>query len=39
MDIYTDMVNAKGGVLGRPIKLVIEDNQGYLKKAVQQLKS
>jgi len=28
VEIIKDMINAKGGVLGRPIKLVYEDNQG-----------
>ena len=28
VEIVKDMVNAKGGVLGRPISLVYEDNQG-----------
>jgi ABC-type branched-subunit amino acid transport system substrate-binding protein len=32
MEIYADMINAKGGVLGRPIKLLIEDNQGLPEK-------
>jgi branched-chain amino acid transport system substrate-binding protein len=32
MEIVKDMVNAKGGVLGRPIKLLYEDNQGIPEK-------
>jgi branched-chain amino acid transport system substrate-binding protein len=32
MDIYVDMINAKGGVLGRPLKLLIEDSQGLPEK-------
>ncbi|MEN3367710.1 MAG: branched-chain amino acid transport system substrate-binding protein [Burkholderiales bacterium] len=32
MEIIKDMINAKGGVLGRPIKLVYEDNQGIPEK-------
>ena len=32
MEILKDMVNAKGGVLGRQIKLVYEDNQGIPEK-------
>ena len=32
MEIYADMINAKGGLLGRPVKLVIEDNQGLPEK-------
>jgi len=32
MEIVKDLVNAKGGVLGRPIKLVYEDNQGIPEK-------
>jgi ABC-type branched-subunit amino acid transport system substrate-binding protein len=32
MEIYRDMVNAAGGVLGRPIQFVIEDNQGIPEK-------
>ncbi len=32
MEIVKDMVNAKGGVLGRPIKLIYEDNQGVPEK-------
>jgi ABC-type branched-subunit amino acid transport system substrate-binding protein len=32
MEIVKDMVNAKGGVLGRPIKLIYEDNQGIPEK-------
>jgi ABC-type branched-subunit amino acid transport system substrate-binding protein len=32
VEIIKDMVNAKGGVLGRPIKLVYEDNQGVPEK-------
>ena len=28
MEIYRDMINSAGGVLGRPIQFVIEDNQG-----------
>jgi branched-chain amino acid transport system substrate-binding protein len=32
MEILKDMVNAKGGVLGRPIKLIYEDNQGIPEK-------
>jgi branched-chain amino acid transport system substrate-binding protein len=28
MEIVKDLVNAKGGVLGRPVKLIYEDNQG-----------
>ena len=30
MEILKDMVNAKGGVLGRQIKIIYEDNQGIL---------
>jgi branched-chain amino acid transport system substrate-binding protein len=32
MEIVKDMINAKGGVLGRPIKLIYEDNQGVPEK-------
>jgi branched-chain amino acid transport system substrate-binding protein len=32
MEILKDMVNAKGGVLGRQIKLIYEDNQGIPEK-------
>lgn len=32
MEILKDLVNAKGGVLGRPLKLVYEDNQGIPEK-------
>jgi branched-chain amino acid transport system substrate-binding protein len=32
MEILKDIVNAKGGVLGRPIKLLYEDNQGIPEK-------
>ena len=32
MEILKDMINAKGGVLGRPIKIVYEDNQGIPEK-------
>jgi ABC-type branched-subunit amino acid transport system substrate-binding protein len=32
LEIVKDMINAKGGVLGRPIKLVYEDNQGIPEK-------
>jgi branched-chain amino acid transport system substrate-binding protein len=32
MEIAKDMVNAKGGVLGRPILLIYEDNQGIPEK-------
>lgn len=32
VEIVKDMINAKGGVLGRPIKLVYEDNQGVPEK-------
>jgi branched-chain amino acid transport system substrate-binding protein len=32
MEILKDMVNAKGGVLGRQIKLLYEDNQGIPEK-------
>lgn len=32
MEILKDMVNAQGGVLGRPIKLLYEDNQGIPEK-------
>lgn len=32
MEIVKDLVNAKGGVLGRPIKLIYEDNQGIPEK-------
>src|SRR5258708_40229871 len=28
VEIMKDMINAKGGVLGRPIKLIYQDNQG-----------
>jgi ABC-type branched-subunit amino acid transport system substrate-binding protein len=31
-EIMKDMINAKGGVLGRPIALVYEDNQGIPEK-------
>ena len=32
MEILKDMVNAKGGVLGRQIKVLYEDNQGIPEK-------
>ena len=32
MEILKDMINAKGGVLGRPIKILYEDNQGIPEK-------
>jgi ABC-type branched-subunit amino acid transport system substrate-binding protein len=32
VEIVKDMINAKGGVLGRPIKLIYEDNQGVPEK-------
>ena len=32
VEIVKDMVNAKGGVLGRQIKLIYEDNQGIPEK-------
>jgi branched-chain amino acid transport system substrate-binding protein len=32
LEIVKDMINAKGGVLGRQIKLVYEDNQGIPEK-------
>jgi branched-chain amino acid transport system substrate-binding protein len=32
VEIMKDMINARGGVLGRPIKLVYEDNQGVPEK-------
>jgi ABC-type branched-subunit amino acid transport system substrate-binding protein len=32
IEIVKDMINAKGGVLGRPIKLIYEDNQGIPEK-------
>ncbi len=32
MEIVKDLINAKGGVLGRPIKLLYEDNQGVPEK-------
>ena len=32
MEIVKDLVNAKGGVIGRPLKLVYEDNQGIPEK-------
>ncbi len=32
VEIMKDMINAKGGVLGRQIKLVYEDNQGVPEK-------
>jgi ABC-type branched-subunit amino acid transport system substrate-binding protein len=32
VEIVKDMINAKGGILGRPIKLVYEDNQGVPEK-------
>jgi branched-chain amino acid transport system substrate-binding protein len=32
IEIVKDMVNARGGVLGRPIRLVYEDNQGIPEK-------
>jgi branched-chain amino acid transport system substrate-binding protein len=32
LEIVKDMVNKKGGVLGRPIQLVYEDNQGIPEK-------
>jgi ABC-type branched-subunit amino acid transport system substrate-binding protein len=32
VEIVKDMINAKGGVLGQPIKLVYEDNQGIPEK-------
>src|SRR3954468_7978971 len=31
-EIIKDMINAKGGVLGRPIQLIYEDNQGVPEK-------
>ena len=31
-EIVKDMINAQGGVLGRPIKLIYEDNQGVPEK-------
>ena len=34
VEIMKDMINAKGGVLGRPIKLIYEDNQGVDRKSV-----
>ena len=32
VEIMKDMINAKGGVLGRPIKLIYEDSQGVPEK-------
>jgi ABC-type branched-subunit amino acid transport system substrate-binding protein len=32
MEILKDLVNAKGGVLGRPLKLIYEDSQGIPEK-------
>jgi len=32
LEIVKDMINAKGGVLGRPIKLIYEDDQGIPEK-------
>ncbi len=32
VEIVKDMINAKGGVLGRPIALIYEDNQGVPEK-------
>src|SRR5207253_8327847 len=32
VEIMKDIINAKGGVLGRPIKLIYEDNQGVPEK-------
>ena len=32
VEIIKDIINAKGGVLGRPIKLIYEDNQGIPEK-------
>jgi ABC-type branched-subunit amino acid transport system substrate-binding protein len=32
LEIVKDMINAKGGVLGRQVKLVYEDNQGIPEK-------
>jgi len=32
VEIVKDMINAKGGVLGRPINLIYEDNQGVPEK-------
>src|SRR5215212_9979864 len=32
VEIIKDIINAKGGVLGRPIKLIYEDNQGVPEK-------
>jgi branched-chain amino acid transport system substrate-binding protein len=32
LEIVKDMINAKGGVMGRPIKLIYEDNQGIPEK-------
>jgi ABC-type branched-subunit amino acid transport system substrate-binding protein len=32
VEIMKDMINAKGGVLGRPIALIYEDNQGVPEK-------
>ena len=32
VEIMKDMINAQGGVLGRPIKLIYEDNQGVPEK-------
>jgi len=32
VEIVKDMINARGGVLGRPVKLVYEDNQGVPEK-------
>jgi ABC-type branched-subunit amino acid transport system substrate-binding protein len=32
LEIVKDMINAQGGVLGRPIQLVYEDNQGIPEK-------
>ena len=32
MEIVKDLINAKGGVIGRPLKLIYEDNQGIPEK-------
>ena len=32
MEIVKDMINAKGGVLGRPIQIIYEDSQGIPEK-------
>ncbi len=32
VEIMKDMINARGGVLGRPLKLIYEDNQGVPEK-------